>query len=200
LIFLPTSLDVLGFLNFFFETLIRKIISTIDIGVSLSPFLHYFSGRYHTASFTQLTARLLKQCANQTVYNYLKANSKQGASFNIILNPYLPTYMDNALNAAYIQSVSSTALFPICIDFRWELSSDDHFFHQAIQSTADILLETIIDDGQYDEYTKPILYPNFALETTSLSLMYGSNLPRLQRIRQAWDPENVMYLTSGWKF
>jgi hypothetical protein len=34
---------------------------------------------------------------------------------------------------------------------------------------------------------------------TSISQMYASNVAKLQSIRQASDPENVMYLTGGFK-
>ena len=146
-----------------------------------------------------MSARLLKKMVNLTMYYYLQLGSKQGADISFLILPHLPTYLNHSPNSAYSPHVSSTSVFPICIVSTWNLPSDDHIFLKVMQSIADTLLETMIDDGQYEKDTKQILYPNFALETTPVSLIYGSNLSRLQSIRQAWDQENVMYLTGGWK-
>ncbi|CAF4165623.1 unnamed protein product, partial [Adineta steineri] len=54
--------------------------------------------------------------------------------------------------------------------------------------------------GQDLSGAKEILYPNYALDNTPLIKMYGKNLDRLKSIRQQWDPENIMYLTGGFKF
>ena len=45
----------------------------------------------------------------------------------------------------------------------------------------------------------PIIYPNYAIFDTPLVDLYGTNLPRLQTIKAAVDPQNVMGLTGGFK-
>ena len=146
-----------------------------------------------------MTVRLLKKLADLTMYYYSQLGSKQGADISFLILHQFPAYLKHSLNSAYNPHVSSSSVFPIGIVATWELPSDDYIFLKSIQSMADTLLQTMIDDGQYDKNVKQIVYPNFALETTPVSSIYGSNLPRLQRIRAAWDPKNVMYLTGGYK-
>ena len=43
-------------------------------------------------------------------------------------------------------------------------------------------------------------YPNYAIESTPLSELYGENVNRLKILRQAWDRQNVTYLSGGFKF
>jgi hypothetical protein len=77
---------------------------------------------------------------------------------------------------------------------------NDEYFVNEIRSVAAIILQTVLDENQDVGGTKQIRYSNYAVENTTLSEMYGDNVARLQSIRQAWDPENVMYLTGGFKF
>ncbi len=91
-------------------------------------------------------------------------------------------------------------MFPIPIEFSWALESDDEAFLSLIQSASDTLLQLALNDGQNVGGSNQILYPNYALANTSLAQLYGNNVARLQNIRKAWDPQNVMYLTGGFKF
>ncbi|TDL24028.1 FAD-binding domain-containing protein [Rickenella mellea] len=61
----------------------------------------------------------------------------------------------------------------------------------AVQATA-------VQEGQsrWDD----LLYPNYAIAGTPLTLMYGSNVPRLNQIAKNVDPRGVMQLTGGPKF
>ena len=47
--------------------------------------------------------------------------------------------------------------------------------------------------------THAAVYPNYALFDTPLEDIYGANIPRLQAIKSAVDPENVMGLAGGFK-
>ena len=114
--------------------------------------------------------------------------------------PFLPTYFDHSQGGAYPHYPSVTPLLPIFLQFSWRSSSDDDYFINEIKSSADAILQAALTDGQYTNGTTQILYPNYALETTALSDMYGANLPRLQNIRRAWDPDNIMSLAGGFKF
>ena len=68
------------------------------------------------------------------------------------------------------------------------------------KSTYDTVFQMALDDGQNIGGSNQIVYPNYASADTPLSQMYGNNVARLRRIRQAWDPDNVMCLTGGFKF
>lgn len=60
------------------------------------------------------------------------------------------------------------------------------------------MLQSLVNDGQ--DVAGVAVYPNHAPPNTSLETMYGDNVPRLQAIKNAVDPDNVMALTGGWKF
>lgn len=143
---------------------------------------------------------MFQELKNQTIYNAAKFDSKLDAFVSFTAEPFLPTYFDNSQGGAYPHNPSSTPLLPIFIQFSWRLPSDDDYFINEIKLTADAILQAALHDGQNNNSTIQIRYPNYALETTPLSEMYGSNLPRLQRIHKAWDPENVMNLAGGFKF
>ncbi|CAF1050641.1 unnamed protein product [Rotaria sordida] len=101
---------------------------------------------------------------------------------------------------AYPHVASSAPLFPLDIQFNWALSSDDDVFIDRLKSTTNTILKAALNDGQDVGGPKQILYPNYALEDTPLEQMYGKNVPKLRRIRKAWDPNNVMCLSGGFKF
>ena len=65
--------------------------------------------------------------------------------------------------------------------------------------SAKTLQAHAIDDGQND-VADAAVYPNYAIFDTPLVHLYGANLPRLQAIKAAVDPENVMGLAGGFKF
>jgi hypothetical protein len=137
---------------------------------------------------------------NQLVYVNATLGSKIGAVLVCSIEPFLSTYLNNSQGGAYPHIASSTPVFPFPIQFSWALESDDEIFINEIESTRDALLQMVINQGQDVGGSKQILYPNYALSNTPLSQMYGDNVARLQNIRKAWDPENVMYLTGGFKF
>ncbi len=69
---------------------------------------------------------------------------------------------------------------------------------RAIRESADSLRAAALKNGQDVEHAA--VYPNYALFDTPLEDMYGQNVPRLQSLRCAIDPEDVMGLAGGFKF
>ncbi len=69
---------------------------------------------------------------------------------------------------------------------------------RAIRESADSLRMAALKDGQ--DVGHAAVYPNYALFDTPLEDMYGQNVPRLQSLRRAVDPEDVMGLAGGFKF
>ncbi|KAF8269916.1 hypothetical protein EI94DRAFT_1572930, partial [Lactarius quietus] len=53
-------------------------------------------------------------------------------------------------------------------------------------------------DGQ--NVSQAAVYVNYALFDTPLKDIFGRNLPRLRKIRDYIDPEDVMGLAGGFKF
>ncbi len=165
-----------------------------------NSFLLYNSGRYTTVSITNITVNILNGIVNEMINLNSTLGSKAGTILVYSIEPFLSSYLNPSQGGAYPHIASSTPLFPIPIEFSWALESDDEAFLSQIQSASDTLLQLALNDGQNVGGSNQILYPNYALANTSLAQLYGNNVARLQNIRKAWDPQNVMYLTGGFKF
>jgi len=112
---------------------------------------------------------------------------------------FLPNLMNYTHTAAYSLFASSTLLLPVFFQFSWTNASDDNDFVDAIRLSRNNLYQAALDQGQTINGSQQIQYPNYALDDAPLSQIYGSNLARLRSIRKAWDPNNIMYLTGGFK-
>ena len=152
-------------------------------------------------SFTNLTSSLLSGILNQMISVNSTVGSKIGTILVYTVQTFLPNYLDNSRGGAYNPRVaSSLPLIPLEIQFSWALPSDDQIFLEQAEQTINALLQITLNEGQDVGGSKQILYPNYALDNTPLSKMYGDNVQRLMNIRKSWDPNNVMYLTGGFKF
>ncbi|KAH9058093.1 FAD-binding domain-containing protein [Lactarius vividus] len=92
----------------------------------------------------------------------------------------------------------SLVYFPSILSFTWPNSTLDKTVFRAQRKIANRLREAALKDGQ--DVERAAVYPNYALFDTPLKDMYGKNVPRLQRLKRAFDPMNVMGLTGGFKF
>ena len=92
----------------------------------------------------------------------------------------------------------SQAVFPSAISVQWSNASLDDTMAFALRNISDAIHAAALADGQNVSHAAK--YPNYALFGTPLEDMYGGNVQRLRKIREAVDPEDVMGLTGGWKF
>jgi FAD/FMN-containing dehydrogenase len=69
---------------------------------------------------------------------------------------------------------------------------------QAVRDSAAHIRQLAIAGGQ--DIANASLYGNYAIFDTPLSSIYGDNVARLQAIKAAVDPTNVMGLAGGFKF
>ncbi|KAF8899583.1 hypothetical protein CPB84DRAFT_1747770 [Gymnopilus junonius] len=119
-------------------------------------------------------------------------SGEQGSVYVFMLyaiEPFLPNiYTHNAQMTAF-PPVRSLGFLPLNIYFAWTLDAFDNDFHQAAKASA----------AQSSLVGAPV-YSNYAAYDTLLVDMYGSNLPALQNLKVAVDPQNVMGLAGGFKF
>jgi hypothetical protein len=80
----------------------------------------------------------------------------------------------------------------------WNHASSDGIMQQAARDSAAHLRQMAVAGGQ--DIADAASYGNFAIFDTPPSRIYGDNLPRLQAIKGAVDPTNVMGLAGGFKF
>lgn len=158
------------------------------------------SGRINTVSITNMSTRFLDGLVTQMINLNSTLDSKTGILLRFFIEPLVSTFLDKSQGGAYPHVASSTPLFSIGILFGWQSPSDNDIFVNEIKSTYDTILQIALNDGQDVGGSKQIRYPNYAIDDTPLSQMYGNNLDKLKNIRKTWDPNNIMYLTGGFKF
>jgi Berberine and berberine like len=116
-----------------------------------------------------------------------------------VLEPFDEDIFSHGSASAYPPD-RSRALFPTNLSITWSKSNSslDETMASALRNISDTIHETALKDGQ--NVSDAAVYVNYALFGTPLKDMYGGNVERLQKIRAAIDPEDVMGLRGGWKF
>ena len=120
------------------------------------------------------------------------------AFINYDVEPFLPNLLDHNTSPSAYPPDRTRALVPLEIYFAWDLAFFDKQVFDAIRATVERLETYAIENGL--SYADAYAYPNYAVFDTPLEKMYGANVPRLQAIKKAVDPENVMGLAGGFKF
>ena len=162
--------------------------------------IYYPRGRFHTLSVTNLTTAFLEQAKQQFLNHSTNLVIMGGTLLTINIEPFLSTYFNHSQGGAYPHMPSSAPPLPIVVQFCWDIPSKDEYFINQTQSLTNSLSQAALVDGQGADNSKQLRYPNYALDNTPLSEMYGDNINRLKTIRQSWDPDNVMCLAGGFKF
>lgn len=80
--------------------------------------------------------------------------------------------------------------------FLWLLPESDAIFHAAMDQSIAHIKAVAIAEGVLGSNK----YTNYAKYDTPPADIYGANLPRLESIKAAVDPQNVMGLAGGFKF
>ena len=125
----------------------------------------------------------------------LAGNSAVFISYDV--EPFLPTlFTHNSTPSAYPPN-RTQGLFPINIYYAWLFADADQVVYNAIRTSAQTLEAQAIDEGVSD--ADAVVYANYAIFDTPLIDLYDTNLPRLQTIKEAVDPGNVMGLAGGFK-
>ncbi|KAF8263464.1 FAD-binding domain-containing protein [Lactarius quietus] len=172
-------------------------ISTNQSDVNTRSFLDFFStfnfinspttarGYVNGISVTQYSPSVFDAAMNQTL-----------ASVALLLEPFLTNLFSHGNDSACPPD-RSHALFPTGVTISFSNASLDDTVVQAMNSYSDAITAAAVADGQ--NLTNAAVYPNYALFDTPLEDIYGANIPRLQAIQIAVDPDNVMGLTGGFK-
>jgi hypothetical protein len=118
------------------------------------------------------------------------------SSVTLLCEPFLTNVFSHGSDSAYPPD-RSRALFPTGVAIAFSNASLDDTVARAVRNFSDTVTAAAVADGQ--NLTGAAVYPNYALFDTPLEDLYGANIPRLQTIKNAVDPENVMGLTGGFK-
>ncbi|KAN0139410.1 FAD-binding domain containing protein [Lactarius tabidus] len=177
--------------------------------VSTRSYLDFFSsfgfintpstkGRHTNGiSVTQYTPSVFDTVVNQALFwgNELTAMDP-GVKLSLLFEPFLTNVFSHGPDSAYPPD-RSHALFPTGVSIAFSNASMDDTVAKALRNLSDTVTAAAVADGQ--NLTDAAVYPNYALFDTPLEDIYGANIPRLQAIQNAVDPENVMGLAGGFK-
>lgn len=113
------------------------------------------------------------------------------------VEPFLPTYLSHGSDTAWPPS-RDVSLLPLNIYYSWWNSDSDARVNEVMLQSAEYLTQVAVSQGQ--PIADLTLYPNYAIQNTTVERLYQGNLPRLQSIKAQYDPNNVMARAGGWKF
>ncbi|KAJ7686166.1 FAD-binding domain-containing protein [Mycena rosella] len=153
---------------------------------------------FDTVPVTKYTPALVDAILNETTFWSAHLAPFGGLAVSYNIEPFLPTAVPstNPPTAFPGTRTPGVALCPTNFFFLWVPETSDAIFHDAMhQSTAQIkalaIAEGVLGTSKYT---------NYAIYDTPLSDIYGPNVPRLQSIKKAVDPQNIMGLAGGFKF
>jgi len=171
------------------------------VQVSPSNFTSGTRALFSSIGALELTPALVSQVANQSAYwgSNLATLLDTGLFISVDVEPFHPSYFSYSRGGAYPHSPSNP-LVPLFLYFAWALPTSDSYFLAAIKESTKVLLDTAVAEGQNVSGANQIVYSNYALADTPLETMFGENVDRLKEIKTAYDPQNVMGLSGGFKF
>ncbi|EST04759.1 FAD linked oxidase, N-terminal [Kalmanozyma brasiliensis GHG001] len=151
-------------------------------------------GAFHTVSLQKYSKELLDLIIAESKKYGAIAPLRSATLISYDVEPFLP-YSQYAKDAAWPHNTNA---LPLNLYFAWTNPLEDTFWQNAMKTSAAKITALARQQGQNldDQY----LYPNYALRDTPLSSLYGPNLARLQAIKKANDPQDVMGLTTYFPF
>ena len=124
--------------------------------------------------------------------------NQSAVTISYAVEPFLPSiFSHNTVPTAY-PPTRSQGLLPLNLYFEWTDPLSDQAFQQAIRESVAFIKAEALAAGQ-DIENAP-LYGNNAIFDTPLKDIYGNNVPRLRRIKERYDPRDVMGLAGGYRF
>lgn len=144
-----------------------------------------------------LSENFLRAAVNETKFWSDYLINEPGLSTLYAFQPFLPSAFAQASEESSAFPFSRRLMLPSCITYSWTESSSDDRIHEAVrQSTKQLAM---FAQGEGQDISHLPLYGNYAIFGTPLERIYGGNVERLKRIKQQYDPDNVMGLTGGWR-
>ncbi|KAF9449800.1 FAD-binding domain-containing protein [Macrolepiota fuliginosa MF-IS2] len=159
-------------------------------------------GVFQAAPVLEYTPNLLNAIVNESMFwgerlaNLLDLDTGVYVSYDV--EPFLPDILSHASSPSAYPPTRDKSYSPFNLYYAWLLEANDEDMYAAARQSAARIHEVAVAEGQVLDDAP--LYPNNAMFGTPLNKIYGSNLPRLQALKNLHDPKNVMGLAGGWKF
>ncbi|OJA10990.1 hypothetical protein AZE42_09150 [Rhizopogon vesiculosus] len=153
---------------------------------------------FNTVSVLDYPVSLLESVVNESVF-WRKALIHSSAWFiSYDIEPFLPSILDHSSFPSAYPPSRDRVLLPLNMYFAWIKKDSDGIMQEAARESAAHLRQLAIAEGQ--DVADAASYGNHVIFDTPLRRIYGDNVPKLQAIKAAVDPTNVMGLAGGFKF
>ncbi|KAH7904379.1 FAD-binding domain-containing protein [Hygrophoropsis aurantiaca] len=153
---------------------------------------------FNTVSISDISTNLIDAIVNETIFWGSRLQLETGVFISYDVEPFLPTIFNHGSSPSAYPPSRDKGFLPLELYYAWALETADDLFHDTIRTTAAHLKSIAIGEGQ--EIEDAAVYGNYAIYDTPLANIYGSNVPRLQSLKAAVDPTNVMGLAGGFRF
>ncbi|KAG0695257.1 hypothetical protein DFH29DRAFT_992002 [Suillus ampliporus] len=155
-------------------------------------------GIFNTISVLDYPISLIESIVNESAF-WGQSLAPSGAWFiSYDVEPFLPSIFNHSTTPSAYPPSRDQGLLPLNIYFAWTDPASDGIVQQAVRDSASYLRQLAIAEGQ--DVADAASYGNYAIFDTPLSSIYGENVPRLQAIKAAVDPTDVMGLAGGFRF
>ncbi|TEB23058.1 FAD-binding domain-containing protein [Coprinellus micaceus] len=138
------------------------------------------------------------EVVNEEAFNENPELVNKSHTFMLLSEPFLPSILSHNKHETAYPFTRGVVYTPFAIVAAWTDPAYDNDIKKGMEKIRDKLEATLVDEGYAGVPTSP-LYPNYALWDGPLHRIYGTNLPRLQAVKQRVDPEDVMGLAGGFK-
>ncbi|KAJ8590731.1 hypothetical protein M405DRAFT_861111 [Rhizopogon salebrosus TDB-379] len=153
---------------------------------------------FNTVSVLDYPVSLLESIVNESVFWSKSLEPSSAWITSYAVEPFLPSLFDHSSTPSAYPPLRDRGLLPLNIYFGWTLNSSDGIMQEAARDSAAHIRQLAVAGGQ--DVADAASYGNYAIFDTPVGRIYGDNVPRLQAIKAAADPTNVMGLAGGFKF
>ncbi|KAG0693488.1 hypothetical protein DFH29DRAFT_881405 [Suillus ampliporus] len=152
---------------------------------------------FNSIAIEEWTKSLLNDIANETLLYSAKLANASASIASYAVDPYLDSIYNHVdTPSAYPDSRRRGYSF-LELYYAWINPNNDDLVYDTVATSSNHMEQVAITTGQ--DVGNVVVYPNEASPSTPLEDIYGENLARLQDIKKAVDPDNVMGLAGGWK-
>ncbi|KZS94066.1 FAD-binding domain-containing protein [Sistotremastrum niveocremeum HHB9708] len=154
-------------------------------------------GRFGSIMVSRYTKGLIDEVARQAELASKFLSTNGGKHILIDVWPFRSDIFDKAAPGAAWPHEAGKGFGPLLVYFLWDDEKDDEFWLTLMKNTLETLLEVALAEGA----TVPDVaqYLNLSLEDVPVEYVYRGNLEALGRVRQKYDPNDVMGQTGGFR-
>lgn len=165
--------------------------SPSNLTIGLRGCFHVASLQYYTKTILDVALKEIQKLNDDLLHSgfyFHFAIEPSGKNYGAYADPI------NSNPFTYYKSPQSLQFY-----FGWISALDDEFYFQAIKDIVKLVQAQARLEGQQIEELQ--IYSNYAIFDTPAQDLFGSvNLARLRKIKEKYDPKQIMRLTTWFEF